>query len=105
MIEIWPAAFSRCSSTASTARPGCGPTSTATPQPAADVRNLAPGEQAAFKVAWSATTSTPECATAQNPERIRWEQALTVVGQLGALRKLPGAVQHRMSAGKPEQAR
>jgi hypothetical protein len=60
------------------------------PQPAADVRNLAPGEQAAFKVAWSATTSTPECATAQNPERNPvGAGAYTVVGQLGALRSSP----------------
>ena len=57
------------------------------PQPAPDVRNLEPGEQAAFKVAWSATTSTPDCATSQNPQRNPvGPGAYTVVGQLGALR-------------------
>lgn len=57
------------------------------PQPAPDIRNLEPGEQAAFKVAWSATTSNPDCATSANPQRNPvGAGAYTVVGQLGALR-------------------
>lgn len=57
------------------------------PQPASDIRNLEPGEQAAFKVAWSGTTSAPDCATSQNPQRTPvGSGAYTVVGQLGALR-------------------
>lgn len=60
------------------------------PQPTPDLRTLAPGEQAAFKVAWSGTTSTPDCATAQNPERNPvGAGAYTVIGQLGAVRSAP----------------
>lgn len=51
-----------------------------------DVRTLAPGQQAAFTVKWSGTTSQPECAGERVPVA---PGAYTVVAQLGALRSGP----------------
>ncbi|MFC9836768.1 hypothetical protein ACFVKB_23540 [Rhodococcus sp. NPDC127530] len=60
------------------------------PQSAADVRTLAPGEQAQFTVKWSAKTSTPDCLTQPEPQRDPvGPGAYTVVGQLGQLRSAP----------------
>ncbi|MFC0447848.1 hypothetical protein [Rhodococcus jostii] len=60
------------------------------PQSAADVRTLAPGEQAQFTVKWSAKTSAPDCLTQPEPQRDPvGPGAYTVVGQLGQLRSAP----------------
>lgn len=60
------------------------------PQAAPDLRTLAPGEQAAFTVKWSGTTSAPDCATQQVPRRDPvGPGAYTAVGQLGQLRSAP----------------
>ncbi|WP_424805129.1 DUF4232 domain-containing protein [Rhodococcus sp. 27YEA15] len=60
------------------------------PQPAADVKTLAPGDQAAFTMSWTGTTSAPDCLTNTNSERVPvGPGAYTVVGQLGALRSNP----------------
>ena len=56
------------------------------PSTDADVRTLKPGEQAAFTVKWSGTTSAPECAGERTPVG---PGAYTVVAQLGALRSAP----------------
>ncbi|MGU3432866.1 hypothetical protein ACNHUS_07585 [Actinomycetes bacterium M1A6_2h] len=56
------------------------------PATAADVRNLAPGQQAPFTVTWSATTSEPGCTAPRNPVGAG---AYSVVGQLGELRSSP----------------
>ncbi len=91
VIEIWRAAFSRCSSTASTARPGCGPTSTAThsPQPtyaisrpASKLRSRSPGRPRRRPPRVRDRAEPPE----RNPVGAG---AYTVVGQLGALRSSP----------------
>ncbi|MCQ4117585.1 hypothetical protein [Rhodococcus tibetensis] len=60
------------------------------PQSAADLRTLAPGEQAQFTVKWSAKTSAPDCLTQPEPQRDPvGPGAYTVVGQLGQLRSAP----------------
>nr|WP_206037772.1 hypothetical protein [Rhodococcus sp. HNM0569] len=60
------------------------------PQADPDIRKLDPGQQAAFTVKWSGKTSTPECATEQDPQRDAVSAgAYSVVGQLGALRSAP----------------
>jgi hypothetical protein len=56
------------------------------PSSAPDVRTLTPGQQAAFTVKWSGTTSQPECAGERVPVA---PGAYTVVAQLGALRSGP----------------
>jgi hypothetical protein len=56
------------------------------PDSTADVRSLAPGDQAAFSVQWSGTTSEPGCATPREPVQ---PGAYTVIGQLGGLRSTP----------------
>ncbi|CCW15534.1 hypothetical protein RAJCM14343_0835 [Rhodococcus aetherivorans] len=56
------------------------------PESTADVRKLAPGDQAAFAVKWSGTTSEPGC---QAPRERVPAGAYTVVGQLGGLRSTP----------------
>ena len=56
------------------------------PNPAPDIRNLGPGQQAAFTVKWSGTTSAPQCAGERTPVQ---PGAYTVVAQLGALRSAP----------------
>ncbi|NLU62613.1 hypothetical protein HCA61_10075 [Rhodococcus sp. HNM0563] len=56
------------------------------PDSTADVRSLRPGDQAAFSVRWSGTTSEPGCATPREPVQ---PGAYTVVGQLGGLRSTP----------------
>ena len=47
---------------------------------------LRPGDQAAFSVRWSGTTSEPGCAVPREPVQ---PGAYTVVGQLGGLRSTP----------------
>ncbi|WP_072686862.1 hypothetical protein [Rhodococcus marinonascens] len=60
------------------------------PQSDADMRSLAPGEQAQFTVVWSATTSAPDCLEQPEPQRDPVAPgAYTVVGQLGQLRSAP----------------
>lgn len=56
------------------------------PNATADVRTLTPGQQAAFTVKWSGTTSAPECAGERVPVA---PGAYSVVAQLGALRSAP----------------
>ncbi|MBH0120368.1 hypothetical protein M1M07_24210 [Rhodococcus sp. HM1] len=56
------------------------------PESTADVRTLAPGDQAAFSVKWSGTTSAPGC---QQPREPVGPGAYSVVGQLGGLRSTP----------------
>lgn len=56
------------------------------PESTADIRSLAPGDQAAYSVKWSATTSEPGC---QAPREPVGPGAYTVVGQLGGLRSVP----------------
>ncbi|KHJ74282.1 hypothetical protein [Rhodococcus sp. Chr-9] len=56
------------------------------PESTADIRSLAPGDQAAYSVKWSATTSEPGC---QAPREPVGPGAYTVVGQLGGLRSAP----------------
>ena len=56
------------------------------PNTTADVRTLTPGQQAAFTVKWSGTTSAPECAGERTPVT---PGAYIVVAQLGALRSAP----------------
>ncbi|EME24002.1 hypothetical protein G419_00575 [Rhodococcus triatomae BKS 15-14] len=56
------------------------------PNSAADVRTLAPGEQAAFTVKWSGATSAPGCTAPREPVPAG---AYSVVGQLGNLRSAP----------------
>lgn len=56
------------------------------PESTADMRSLAPGDQAAYSVKWSATTSEPGCDTPREPVG---PGAYTVVGQLGGLRSTP----------------
>jgi len=56
------------------------------PESTADMRSLAPGDQAAYSVKWSATTSEPGC---QAPREPVGPGAYTVVGQLGGLRSTP----------------
>jgi len=56
------------------------------PESTADVRSLAPGDQAAYSVKWSATTSEPGCETPREPVG---PGAYTVVGQLGGVRSAP----------------
>lgn len=56
------------------------------PESTADVRSLQPGDQAAYSVKWSATTSEPGCETPREPVG---PGAYTVVGQLGGLRSSP----------------
>jgi hypothetical protein len=56
------------------------------PESTADVRTLAPGDQAAFSVKWSGTTSAPGC---QQPREQVGPGAYSVVGQLGGLRSTP----------------
>ena len=56
------------------------------PESTADMRSLAPGDQAAYSVKWSATTSEPGC---QAPREPVGPGAYTVVGQLGGLRSVP----------------
>lgn len=51
-----------------------------------DVRSLSPGDQAAFSVKWSGTTSEPGCEAPRDPVG---PGAYTVVGQLGGLRSTP----------------
>ncbi len=56
------------------------------PESTADIRSLDPGDQAAYSVKWSATTSEPGC---QAPREPVGPGAYTVVGQLGGLRSVP----------------
>ncbi|MBS9374094.1 hypothetical protein GON09_003090 [Rhodococcus sp. B50] len=56
------------------------------PESTADIRSLAPGDQAAYSVKWSATTSEPGCTAPREPVG---PGAYTVVGQLGGLRSVP----------------
>ncbi|WP_226437964.1 hypothetical protein [Rhodococcus yananensis] len=56
------------------------------PESTADVRSLGPGDQAAFSVKWSGTTSEPGCEAPREPVG---PGAYTVVGQLGGLRSTP----------------
>ncbi|MFD6893678.1 hypothetical protein ACFWB0_03890 [Rhodococcus sp. NPDC060086] len=56
------------------------------PDSTADLRSLAPGDQAAFTVQWSGTTSEPGCEAPREPVG---PGAYTVVGQLGGLRSSP----------------
>lgn len=56
------------------------------PSATPDMRTLAPGQQAAFTVKWSGTSSAPECAGERTPVA---PGAYTVVAQLGALRSAP----------------
>ncbi|MEE2058746.1 hypothetical protein [Rhodococcus artemisiae] len=56
------------------------------PDSTADVRSLQPGDQAAFSVQWSGTTSEPGCEAPREPVQ---PGAYTVVGQLGGLRSTP----------------
>lgn len=56
------------------------------PSSTPDLRTLTPGQQAAFTVKWSGTTSQPECAGARVPVA---PGAYTVIAQLGALRSGP----------------
>lgn len=56
------------------------------PESTADIRSLAPGDQAAYSVKWSATTSEPGCTAPREPVG---PGAYTVVGQLGGLRSAP----------------
>ena len=56
------------------------------PNTASDMRTLNPGQQAAFTVKWSGTTSAPQCAGERTPVA---PGAYTVVAQLGALRSAP----------------
>jgi hypothetical protein len=56
------------------------------PESTADMRSLSPGDQAAYSVKWSATTSEPGC---QAPREPVGPGAYTVVGQLGGLRSVP----------------
>jgi hypothetical protein len=56
------------------------------PDSTADLRSLAPGDQAAFTVQWSGTTSEPGCEAPRVPVE---PGAYTVVGQLGGLRSTP----------------
>lgn len=56
------------------------------PESTADLRALAPGDQAAFSVKWSGTTSAPGC---QAPREPVGPGAYSVVGQLGGLRSTP----------------
>lgn len=56
------------------------------PESTSDVRSLGPGDQAAFSVKWSGTTSEPGCETPREPVG---PGAYTVVGQLGGLRSTP----------------
>lgn len=58
------------------------------PEATADMRSLEPGDQAAFSVKWSGTTSEPGCETPREPVG---PGAYTVVGQLGGLRSSPEA--------------
>ncbi|KLL94754.1 hypothetical protein NJ76_30895, partial [Rhodococcus sp. IITR03] len=51
------------------------------PESTADIRSLAPGDQAAYSVKWSATTSEPGC---QAPRRTVRPGAYTVVGSSAA---------------------
>ncbi|WP_068279228.1 hypothetical protein [Aldersonia kunmingensis] len=53
------------------------------PSATPDLRTLTPGQQAAFTVKWSGTTSQPECAGERVPVA---PGAYTVIAQLGALR-------------------
>ncbi len=56
------------------------------PESTADIRSLAPGDQAAYSVKWSATTSEPGCKAPREPVG---PGAYTVVGQLGGVRSAP----------------
>lgn len=56
------------------------------PESTADLRALEPGDQAAFSVKWSGTTSAPGC---QAPREPVGPGAFSVVGQLGGLRSTP----------------
>ena len=56
------------------------------PEPTSDMRTLQPGDQAAYSVKWSASTSEPGCASPREPVG---PGAYTVVGQLGGLRSTP----------------
>lgn len=56
------------------------------PESTADLRSLQPGDQAAYSVTWSATTSEPGCDAPREPVG---PGAYTVVGQLGGLRSTP----------------
>ncbi|MFD4293532.1 hypothetical protein ACFWPA_12665 [Rhodococcus sp. NPDC058505] len=56
------------------------------PNSTPDVRTLKPGEQAAFTVKWSGSTSEPGCAAPRTPVGAG---AYSVVGQLGNLRSSP----------------
>ncbi|MEE2031405.1 hypothetical protein [Rhodococcus chondri] len=58
------------------------------PEATADIRSLEPGDQAAFSVKWSGTTSEPGCEAPREPVG---PGAYTVVGQLGGLRSSPEA--------------
>ncbi|WP_040802936.1 DUF4232 domain-containing protein [Nocardia concava] len=51
-----------------------------------DMRTLAPGQQAAFTVAWSGTTSQPSCAGERVPVP---SGPYSVVAQLGSVRSAP----------------
>ena len=76
------------------------------PQPAADVRNLAPGEQAAFKGRLVGHDVDPRVRDRAEPRaQSGGRRRLHGCRAARCTAKLPGAVQHRMSAGKPEQAR
>lgn len=55
-------------------------------EPTTDMRTLEPGDQAAYSVKWSASTSEPGCETPREPVG---PGAYTVVGQLGGLRSTP----------------
>ncbi|MFD3809991.1 hypothetical protein [Rhodococcus sp. NPDC058639] len=56
------------------------------PEPTSDMRTLEPGDQAAYSVKWSASTSEPGCESPREPVG---PGAYTVVGQLGGLRSTP----------------
>ncbi|MBM7458405.1 hypothetical protein ACIBED_10415 [Rhodococcus coprophilus] len=55
-------------------------------EPTTDMRTLQPGDQAAYSVKWSASTSEPGCESPREPVG---PGAYTVVGQLGGLRSTP----------------